>query len=208
MVLQASKQHNFKMDISTASRTAVDREKASHLNVYLHSSYSDSFHRVDFFEDGTLPTTDEHQIFTWKDATLKEVLTSLRLTAPKSSEIRHPLAKFAFRALYADSTARGRIALRELGMVYSRDILGEPGSLTAPAPRLLADAERVNDDHPHADRSLDELRFVPGDYMCVSVILPKHIAGAGVAMGPDVAIRGAAAGPGAGIGGTNGWKSA
>ena len=133
-----------------------------------------------------------------KDATLKEVLTTLRLTAPQSAELRHPLAKFSLRALYADSAARGRIASKDLGMVYSRDILGEPGTIDSIAPRLLEDDEQAANDRERDDRTLDELRFVPGDYLCVSVILPKHATHAGGAA--DVTIKGAAV--------SNGWKSA
>ncbi|KAH6908184.1 hypothetical protein BKA70DRAFT_1427421 [Coprinopsis sp. MPI-PUGE-AT-0042] len=36
----------------------------------------DRFHRLNVFEDGALPTADEHQVFTWKDATLRELLTT------------------------------------------------------------------------------------------------------------------------------------
>lgn len=133
-----------------------------------------------------------------KDATLKEVLTTLRLTTPQSAELRHPLAKFSFRALYADSASRGRITSKELGLVYSRDILGEPGSINSIAPRLLEDEEHGPNDKEREDRTLDELRFVPGDYLCVSVILPKHAAHVGGAV--DVPIKGAAS--------SNGWKSA
>ncbi|KAI5114776.1 hypothetical protein M0805_005499, partial [Coniferiporia weirii] len=191
------------MDSPMATRAVVDREKTAPFLMRTFVKIG-GFHRVDFFEDGTLPTTDEHQIFTWKNASLKEVLTSLRLSAPLSPEVRHPLAKFAFRALYADAAARGRIAHRDLGIVYSRDVLGEPGTLNTPAARLLEDGEREHaSEHPQTDRSLEELRFVPGDYMCVSVILPKHLAsGPGAGPGGDVAIRGAAA-PGVTA---NGWK--
>ncbi|KAJ6626880.1 Sin3 associated polypeptide p18-domain-containing protein [Mycena sp. CBHHK59/15] len=61
-----------------------------------------SFHRLTLFEDGTLPTTDEQQLFTWKDASLREVLTTLRNTAPHVAEYRHPLARFSFRTVFAD----------------------------------------------------------------------------------------------------------
>lgn len=129
-------------------------------------------------------------------------MTTLRVTAPHSVELRHPLAKLSFKALYADSANRGRIAQRELGMVYSRDILGEPGSLAAPAARLLEDHDgevsKEQSARVREERTLEELRFVPGDYLCVAVMLPKHIS-LGVA-GADVSIKGAAGA------GANGWK--
>ncbi|KAF5391867.1 hypothetical protein D9757_001845 [Collybiopsis confluens] len=171
-----------------------------------------SFHRLSLFEDGTLPTTDEQQLFTWKDATLREVLTTLRNTAPHIPEYRHPLARFSFRTVYADSGNKGRFSQKDLGMVYSRDILGEPGSLSSVAPRLLeeVDSESQQTDREKEERTLDELRFVPGDYLLLAVLLPKN-----VTMGSDLSIKGAgsgtASGPGwkAGGGGDAGWgKSA
>ncbi|OCB87229.1 DNA/RNA polymerase [Sanghuangporus baumii] len=173
-----------------ASKPFVDREKTAPFLVRTFVKIG-GFHRAEFFEDGTLPTTDEHQIFTWRDATLKEVLTSLRLIT-NNPDIRHPLAKFLFRSLYADSAARGRIATRDLGSVSSREILGEPGTLDAPAPRLLTDGDEESDNV----KTLEELRFFPGDYLCISVALPKHVTA------PDVSIRGAAGGQP-----VNGWKS-
>ncbi|KZT06490.1 uncharacterized protein LAESUDRAFT_714233 [Laetiporus sulphureus 93-53] len=188
-------------ETTPAGRPIIDREKTAPFLVRTFIKIG-SFHRLPQFEEGTLPIADEQQIFTWKDATLREVLTTLRATAPALPEIRHPLARYSFRALYADSATRGRVTQKELGVVYSRDILGEPGSLDAPAARLL-----VDEDIPpgNDERTLDELRFVPGDYLCVAVHLPKN---ATVAVGPggELAIKGTA-GPGAGAGAANGWKN-
>ncbi|KAK0190360.1 Sin3 associated polypeptide p18-domain-containing protein [Armillaria mellea] len=122
---------------------------------------------------GPLPTTDEQQIFTWKDATLREVLTAIRTSTPTTQEYRHPLARFSFRTVYADPGNKGRFASKDLGQVYSRDILGEPGSLTGTAPRLV-DGEPT--EREREERTLDELRFVPGDYLLVAVFLPKSVA--------------------------------
>lgn len=136
-----------------------------------------------------------------KDATLREVLTTLRITSPQNAEYRHPLARYAFRALYADSANRGHFAQKELGMVYSRDILGEPGSLAAPAIRLLEDIDgekREPTEREKEERTLGELRFMPGDYLCIAVLLPKN-----VTLGGELAIKGGAV---AGTG-VNGWKS-
>jgi len=157
------------------------------------------------FEDNTLPTADEQQLFTWKDATLREVLTTLRDAAPSSTEFRHPLARYAFRAIYADSANRGRFAQKDLGIVYSRDILGEPGNLTTTAARLLEDVDGENrelSEREKEERTLEELRFVPGDYLCVSILLPKNLT---VPIGPtgDVALKPTTATVAAT---TNGWR--
>ncbi|KAF5363614.1 hypothetical protein D9756_000117 [Leucocoprinus leucothites] len=155
-----------------------------------------SFHRLTLFEDGSLPTTDEHQLHTWKDATLRELLTTLRNTAPHIPEYKHPLARFSFRTVYADPALKGRFAQKDLGMVYSRDILGEPGALNVTAPRLLEDAENENrepTEREKEERTLDDLKFVPGDYLLVAVLLPKN-----VTMPSEISIKGSSAG----------WKSA
>ncbi|KAI6166231.1 histone deacetylase complex protein [Pisolithus thermaeus] len=158
-------------------------------------------HRLSLFEEGTLPTTDEQQIFTWKDATLREVLTTLRNTAPQIAELKHPLGRYSFRAIYADAANRGRFAQKELGIVYSRDILGEPGNLEFPAPRLLEDSDNENrevTEREKEERTLEELRFVPGDYLCVSIILPKSVT-AGAPPQGDGAVNKP-------VPSTNGWR--
>ncbi|KAJ3867048.1 Sin3 associated polypeptide p18, partial [Lentinula novae-zelandiae] len=162
-----------KMEVDNASPTgqsAVVRDKTAPFLIRTFVKIG-SFHRLSLFEDATLPTTDEQQIFTWKDATLSEVLTTLRETAPHVPEYRHPLARFAFRTVYADSGNKGRFSQKELGLVYSRDILGEPGTLTSIAPRLLEEADNENREQTHREkeeRTLDELRFVPGDFLLLA----------------------------------------
>ena len=118
-----------------------------------------------------------------------------------TAEYRHPLARYSFRAIYADGAARGRFASKDLGIIYSRDILGEPGSLDKPAPRLLLDVEgahRVSTEREKEERTLDELRFVPGDYLCVAVLLPKNVT---TGTDKELIIKGSA-----GAAGPNGWK--
>ncbi|KAI0319237.1 hypothetical protein OF83DRAFT_1163040 [Amylostereum chailletii] len=137
-----------------------------------------------------------------KDATLLEVLTTLRAVGPSTPEYRHPLARYSFRAVYADAASRGTFATKDLGTVYSRDILGEPGSLDSPAARLLEEHEsgrNLSSERQKEARTLDELRFVPGDYLCISVLLPKN---SNPAPGTELSIRGSAAAP------PNGWKAA
>ncbi|KNZ72703.1 Histone deacetylase complex subunit SAP18 [Termitomyces sp. J132] len=185
-------------ETSPAGQPIVPREKTAPFLIRTFVKIG-SFHRLSLFEDGTLPTTDEQQIFTWKDATLREVLTTLRNTAPLVSEYRHPLARFSFRTVYADSLAKGRFSQKDLGMVYSRDILGEPGSLNVTAPRLAdEDGTREPSEREKEERTLDELRFVPGDFLLVAVLLPKSVGAPS-----EINIKGSGAG---GPGATNGWR--
>jgi len=188
------------MDVDTtpAGQPIVSREKTAPFLIRTFLKIG-AFHRLSLFEDGVLPTTDEHQIFTWKDATLREVLTTLRNTAPHVPEYRHPLARFSFRTVYADSGNKGRFSQKDLGMVYSRDILGEPGSLESTAPRLLDAPENSESaDRAKEQRTLDELRFVPGDYLLIAVLLPKN-----VTVPTELNIKGSA-----GVGSSNGWRTA
>ncbi|OJT15506.1 Histone deacetylase complex subunit SAP18 [Trametes pubescens] len=189
-----------------AGKPIVDREKTAPFLIRTFIKIG-TFHRLQQFEDGPVPIADEQEIYTWKDATLREVLTSLRSSAPNSPEYRHPLARYSFRAVFADAAARGRFSQKELGTVYSRDILGEPGALNQTAPRLLEDTEAESSQNAEQDRTLDELRFVPGDYLCVAVHLPKGVT---VPTGPggELAIKGSAINAGPAAGAPNGWKGA
>ncbi|KAF8076890.1 histone deacetylase complex protein [Lyophyllum atratum] len=190
-----------------AGQPVVSREKTAPFLIRTFVKIG-SFHRLSLFEDSSLPTTDEQQLFTWKDATLREVLTTLRNTAPLTPEYRHPLARFSFRTVYADSASKGRFAQKDLGMVYSRDVLGEPGALDLTAPRLresdfLEEGEGgERSEREKEERTLDELRFVPGDYLLVAVLLPKSIT-----VPTEISIKGSAGGAGGGAPPANGWRS-
>ncbi|KAH9854872.1 Sin3 associated polypeptide p18-domain-containing protein [Lenzites betulinus] len=188
-------------------RSTIDREKTAPFLIRTFVKVG-MFHRLQQFEDGPLPLADEQQVYSWKDATLREVLTTLRSTVPSTAtEYHHPLARYAFRAVFADPAARGRYSQKELGTVYSRDILGEPGSLDHPAPRFLDDNEPASAPGSEQDRTLDELRFSPGDYLCVAVHLPRGATRLPVP-GGDLAIKGSAVGAGPAVGASNGWKGA
>ncbi|KAJ7456483.1 hypothetical protein FB451DRAFT_605466 [Mycena latifolia] len=133
-----------------------------------------------------------------KDATLREILSILRNTAPHVAEYRHPLERFSFRTVYLEQGSHGRFASKDLGMVYSRDILGEPGSLTSTAPRLLEDAYKTPHepvDRERDERTFEDLRFVPGDFLFIAVLLLKS-----VTLATEISIKGAA--PAA-----NGWRT-
>lgn len=97
-----------------------------------------------------------------KDATLTELITTLRITS-STPEFRHPLAKFFFRALYADSMTKGHFSQKDLGQLTSRELLEENGS--------LSDDNNGNS----RGKTLEELRFIPGDYLCIAVHLPKNV---------------------------------
>lgn len=96
-----------------------------------------------------------------RDATLPELITTLRIISP-TAEFRHPLARFSFRALFADSVSKGHFSQKDMGQITSRDLLDE---------------STLNDSSENKlqNRTLEELRFVPGDFLSISVILPKNV---------------------------------
>jgi histone deacetylase complex subunit SAP18 len=158
--------------------------------------------------------TQNYTHFYRKDATLREILTTLRSSAPKTPEYRHPLARYSFRSIYfdphsasrqnRDSRSSGSYSSKELGIVYSRDILGDPGSVASGiARRLMQDEEPEGSSD--GQKTLEDLKFVPGDLLSIAVLLPKNVS---VTVGPtgDVGVKGTpteftTSGP------ANGWKS-
>ncbi|KAG8934163.1 hypothetical protein FRC00_012460 [Tulasnella sp. 408] len=157
------------------------------------------FHNLQLFEDNRLPVEDEHQIHTWKDATLREVVTYLRSLPPTalSLSLRHPSARYAFRVVFPDVTSRGKMTSKDLGTVWAKDVI----DLSSLASKDDTDPTGVNTmDIDSSElplpkngdliRTLDELRVVPGDWLLVAVHLPQK------AMGMSIAgAAGAASGP-------------
>jgi hypothetical protein len=95
---------------------------------------------VEEFELDRLPEEDEVQIYTWKDATLKELSSLIKEVYPQS---RHKEVKFSFRLIYTD--LRGKFVGKELGITFNN--------------------RRGKDD----EKSLEDARFVVGDYMDVAI---------------------------------------
>jgi histone deacetylase complex subunit SAP18 len=114
-----------------------------------------------------------------RDATLRELVTSLRALPPNpyTTTLRHPIARFSFRVIFADPTAQGRIASRDVGSVNARDLtqltlLDSDFDMDGTA---AADEEKIKErERKLADeRTLEELRIMPGDWLDVAVILPS-----------------------------------
>lgn len=102
------------------------------------------------FELDRLPEEDEVQIYTWKDATLKELSSLIKEVYPQA---RHKEVKFSFRLIYTD--LRGKFVGKELGITFNN--------------------RRGRDD----EKSLEDARFVIGDYMDVAIF---HTNGSGRGM--------------------------
>ncbi|KAI0301544.1 Sin3 associated polypeptide p18-domain-containing protein [Multifurca ochricompacta] len=183
-----------------AGQPIIDREKTAPFLIRAFVKIG-SFHRLPQFQDGPLPIADELQIFTWKDATLFELLTTIRNSAPNTLEYRHPLARYSF--------ALSTPTRKDLGVVYSRDTLGDLGSVE----QLVDDNDDDDNAAPDSSarqkdaRTLDELRFVPGDYLCVAVMLPKNVQAS--LSGEGLSAKGGSGGAlaSSSSAAANGWKS-
>ncbi|KZT60830.1 hypothetical protein CALCODRAFT_480480 [Calocera cornea HHB12733] len=165
-----------------SSRPTVDREKTCPflLRTFVRAG---SFHPLAAFQTPPLPTAEEYQIYTWRDATLKELVTLLRTAAP--ADLRHPLARFSFRAVFADP-ARGRVGSKDLGFIHARDLVDPSASMfedTKEGEDAPTSPAKENG-HGHG-ATLEELRLVPGDYLSVAILIPNL--GRAVSIAPQAA---------------------
>ena len=157
------------------------------------------------------------------DATLREILLTLRsISSPNHTDLQHPLAKYTFRAVYPDTSAGGggRFQTKELGTVFARDLSNvsilsesfEPDSQPRNGDAMETDKEE-RARREREDRTLEQMRFFPGDYLDIAVILPKSASapsgGHGVGPGgPGLQIKGAVAAAAAATSLNGGLRSA
>jgi len=121
----------------------VDREKTCPLLLRVFYRLG-GHHRVENFDKRIkVLSTEEVQIYTWKDATLRE-LTDLVKEIHNGARGRN--AKLSFALIYPDKS--GRMVLREVGQVWSQPKRGDQ-----------------KDDM----KTLDELHFETGDYLSVAI---------------------------------------
>ncbi|KAG8903074.1 hypothetical protein FRB99_003780 [Tulasnella sp. 403] len=166
------------------SDKSVDREKTCPFLLRTFVKVN-GFHPIALFEDNRLPVEDEHQIYTWKDATLREVVTYLRSLPPGalSLTLRHPAARFSFKLVFPDATSRGQMATKELGTVHARDLIDtsqlKPEEEDTAA--MEVDQTTTKDWKPDDGRTLEELRVMAGDWLLVCVHLPQKAMGMAIA---------------------------
>lgn len=111
------------------------------------------FHKIDdFWKKSSLPIDDELIVYTWRDATLKELSTLIQQVHITSLTID---TSFSFRLLYIDDECR--ISTRTLGVVYNNP---ERKSF-----RFYDYESRIPDELV----TLYDAEFVPGDYIDVAI---------------------------------------
>lgn len=120
----------------------VDREKTCPLLLRVFTKVGGHHTDEDFAIRGKEPK-DEVQIYTWKDATLRELTDLVKEVAP---EARRRNAKLSFAFVYPDK--RGRFVLKQVGMTHS-----------------YGNGRRLDD-----SKALGELDFQIGDYLDVAIL--------------------------------------
>ncbi|CAG8600186.1 5029_t:CDS:2 [Cetraspora pellucida] len=125
------------------NKLVVDHGSVSIANVLAarRSSPVKDVVKPDDYTPDHLPTENEIQLYTWKDATLKEIAN---LFKEVNFESTRPNARISFKLVYIDNL-RGKYAFKDLGTVHNMT--------------------PTSDD----DINLDDARFVIGDFLDVGV---------------------------------------
>uniref|UniRef100_A0A182NFN1 Histone deacetylase complex subunit SAP18 n=1 Tax=Anopheles dirus TaxID=7168 RepID=A0A182NFN1_9DIPT len=123
---------------------SVDREKTCPLLLRVFCS-TGRHHSTNEYAYGNVPS-NELQIYTWMDATLRELTTLVRDVNP---ETRRKGTYFDFAVVYAD--VRSNFRMREIGVTCS----GQKGA----------------DD----SKTLAQAKFTIGDYMDINITPPNRI---------------------------------
>lgn len=178
----------------------VDRVKTcpSLLRVFVKSG---SHHADADFSTNQLPTRDEHQVYTWRDSTVREVLNLVRDADPALRATTLPLARFSVRIVFWDANT-DRYTSQEIAVANLRDLLHPSGAAGAsrqgPAPATT---------NARLDRTLADAKFVVGDFLDIAFIAPEvnapaaAVPKAGPSVVPPTARAGSHGAPGHGSNG-------
>ncbi|PHT81714.1 Histone deacetylase complex subunit SAP18 [Capsicum annuum] len=121
----------------------VDREKTCPLLLRVFTKVGGHHNKNEFAVRGKEPK-DEVQIYTWMDATLRELTDLVKEVAP---EARRRDATLSFAFVYPDK--RGRFIVSEVGRTFSYTNIRRPDDGSKP---------------------LSELKFQIGDYLDVAIM--------------------------------------
>lgn len=146
----------------------IDRKKTCPFMVKMYCRIN-GHHRLEEFSPPRFPVEDEMIVYTWRDATLKELSTLVREVLgendlPGGIKGTDPALKFSFNLLYPDPRRAGaHFKTKALGWTFEG---GEPE----------ARAHQLEDS---SDKTLESLRFQPGDFIDVAIytnpaMIPKQ----------------------------------
>merc|ERR1711894_56354 len=139
------RQHQDRQHQETNNRdklAKIEREKTCPLLLRVFCQLG-RHHRVDEFSSSKTPAS-ELQIYTWKDATLKELMSLVKEVNP---EARHKGTYFDFAIIYPDFQ-RGGYNMKDIGTTCS--------------------GQKCPDDNV----TLHEKRFQIGDFLDIAIMLP------------------------------------
>ncbi|GAA5872490.1 hypothetical protein JCM1840_006076 [Sporobolomyces johnsonii] len=171
----------------------VDREKTCPF--LLRVFVNDAVHHPDSaFSTTSLPTHHEHQVYVWRDSTLREILILLRDASPTLRA--SPLTRYSLRLVFWDAQ-HDRFTSQDLASISARELLSSSSTATGGGASTKdrsssSSSARGVYANPRLDQTLAEARFVIGDYLDVALILPS---------GPLSTATSAAGGGGGGGGG-------
>ncbi|CAG8655137.1 881_t:CDS:2 [Acaulospora morrowiae] len=132
--------NNTRITAGGKDKLVVDREKTVPFLLRMFWRQG-NHHRPDDYTPEHLPTENEVQIYTWKDATLKEIANLFREV---NAEANQPNARLSFKLVYVDNL-RGKYTFKDLGIVHNLTSSSEDGT------------------------NLDDARFVIGDFLDVAI---------------------------------------
>jgi histone deacetylase complex subunit SAP18 len=143
--------------VKTAAVVAIDRKKTCPFMIKMYCRIN-GHHRMDEFNPPRFPVDDEMIVYTWKDATLKELSLLVRevlgsADLPGGIKGTDANLKFSFNLLYPDVRRAGVFTMKPLGWAF------EGGETEAQARQLVDSSERT----------LESLRFMPGDFIDVAI---------------------------------------
>lgn len=157
--------------VQTSAQTTqkIDRKKTCPFMVKMYCRIN-GHHRLEEFSPPRFPVEDEMIVYTWRNATLKELSTLVREVLgendlPGGVKGTDPVLKFSFNLLYPDSRRAGaHFKTKPMGWTFEG---GEPEALA----RQLEDS---------SEKTLESLSFQPGDFIDVAIytnpaMIPKQI---------------------------------
>jgi histone deacetylase complex subunit SAP18 len=129
--------------------------------VPIHLPITHPFQRAADFANAGKEPAGEVQIYTWKDATLRELT---ELVKGVNSASTHRSARLSFAFVYPDKT--GKAPPKRLLLI---PMLGRP--IVRPVGYCWSNPRRVDRDD---NKTLDELRFETGDFLDISVAINER----------------------------------
>ena len=160
---------NFNVKTSAKTIQEIDRKKTCPFMIKMYCRIN-GHHRLEEFSPPRFPVEDEMIVYTWRDATLKELSTLVREVLgendlPGGVKGTDPVLKFSFNLLYPDSRRSGsHFKTKPMGWTFEG---GEPEARA----RQLEDS---------SEKTLESLSFQPGDFIDVAIytnpaMIPKQI---------------------------------